>query len=187
MSKQRFLIAACLYGNINEGVIICADKAGSLYTYALKSDIKKKPLQTLSRVHGKNGITGVQVHKSSVYTTGRDGYYRKFSISDTQHLTLDNEYRVTKSMDWISGLIFNKQNDNSIDTDMLVTGFLTTQFVVYSMSLNQVLLRIECGGGHRNWDLVIEDRNVQFTYVKDKKTHVVCQKLPEVCLPLQVS
>jgi hypothetical protein len=102
-------------------------------------------------------------------------------------------------MQWIAGLDF------TADGQLLVTGFFTvslqyvlhcsylsvfllqSDLIVYDMSSNQVLLKVECGGGHRSWDLFLSSEFTA-TLVHVKRHDVIlnqgslarCQRIVKV-------
>lgn len=64
---------------------------------------------------------------------------------------------------------------------------LQTEFVLYDMSTAQITFRVDCGGGHRNWDIGQSDDNLLFAYIKDKKTHLISKMVKPPCQTIRVS
>lgn len=46
-------------------------------------------------------------------------------------------------------------------------------FVIYSVSLKRILVKIPCGGGHRSWDCTIRDKLINFVYIQKRQVHCV--------------
>lgn len=51
------------------------------------------PVQSFWKIHGKTGVTDICSADDSIYTAGRDGHYRQFTIDNGQ-LQLLNSNRV---------------------------------------------------------------------------------------------
>ncbi len=41
-----------------------------------------EPQQSFWKVHGKTGVTDIAYHNGHVYTAGRDGHYRQYSVEE---------------------------------------------------------------------------------------------------------
>ena len=52
------------------------------------------PFQSLRGIHGPNGVTCVTSHNGSVFTAGRDGYCRQFSLDHSGGLTELTKFKV---------------------------------------------------------------------------------------------
>ena len=81
--------------------VICGDRKGSLHVYhcvlkplkAAESATYQDPVQSL-RVHGPNGVTSIAAHGPYVFTAGRDGYCRKFSLGNDGLLMEISKFKV---------------------------------------------------------------------------------------------
>ncbi|KYN30635.1 WD repeat-containing protein 6 [Trachymyrmex septentrionalis] len=196
-SRERWLTAAIIYKDVNPPVnygtsynlLICGDRAGNIYVFDLKyvhfdtvinTDISRKPIQTLDRIHGKIGVQSFYIFGENLITSGRDGMLRFYQI----HLTKDS-FTYTKPlvmlhkkkmpMDWISGML--KVNVKRIggmgkNEIFFVFGFKQVEFVIYNLLNENVIVRIPCGGGHRSWDCIISHTKASFAYIKNKQVHV---------------
>jgi len=107
-SKHRW-ISACLtlsdasYYPNSTGThsVILGDRKGSLHTYKLQfGDLGEasKPVHS-QRVHGPNGVTCLKTHNSFIYSTGRDGYCRRYSLSQDGHLSELSKLKVNTVLD----------------------------------------------------------------------------------------
>lgn len=99
-SRECWLTAATIY----EELLICGNRAGNVHVYELNNaneDIKK-PVQTLSKIHGKIGVQSFTILEGKLMTTGRDGTLRFFELSkeDTKSLLMLHR----KKCQWI-GLV----------------------------------------------------------------------------------
>ncbi|XP_029457114.1 WD repeat-containing protein 6 [Rhinatrema bivittatum] len=102
------------------------------------------PSSFLFGVHGKLGVTSVSHHDDLIYSTGRDGCYCQLNVEKGQ-LKVLRKQKPCKGMDWIEKLCFTPTGD------LLVMGFHSTNFVLWSTRTSEKLLCVPCGGGHRSW------------------------------------
>eukprot|EP00794_Sanderia_malayensis_P005575 gene5575-6264_t len=150
-----------------EFALVVGDRRGSLHVFykaKRNSGIEcEGPTQSLLSTHGKTGVTSVTIAGKYIYTTGKDGFYRKFLIDDQLLLQQMDQNRVCKGMDWIEGIEVSSN-------DILVYGFyMQSYFAIWSSSSNEMLLKISCGGGYRSWDLFMPslgDHSCSFVYLK---------------------
>ncbi|XP_023245733.1 WD repeat-containing protein 6 [Copidosoma floridanum] len=69
-------------------------------------------------------------------------------------------------MDWVSKPLIHGNN-------YYVLGFKEEDFVIFNVTFNRIFVKIPCGGGHRSWDCVMNDKFVKFVYIQKKQVHVV--------------
>ncbi|XP_074641979.1 tRNA (34-2'-O)-methyltransferase regulator WDR6-like isoform X2 [Tubulanus polymorphus] len=167
-AKQPWVSASTLLPDCD--LLICGDRNGTIHVYQLSDSTNNKdPIQSFHRLHGKAGVTSLCYHEGYVYSTGRDGCYRKYEIIE-QKLNLLSSNKVHKGFDWIDKILFTSD-------DSIILGFHTSNFVVWSLNSNQRLVEINCGGGHRTWDFhLAEDRGI-FVYVKTGEVVYSQQKI----------
>ncbi|KAI0211811.1 WD repeat-containing protein 6 [Lamellibrachia satsuma] len=162
-TKQRWVTAALILAS--NDILVCGDRGGTVHTFCLTGQ-QQNPQQSFKKIHGKSGVTDIRYHDDHVYSCGRDGQFRKY-VTDKNGLHLLSSNKVFKGFDWISRLLFHAG-------DLLVLGFHTDQFLVYSVGRNQRMLTVSCGGGHRVWDFVLSHGgDGRFVYIKNKDI-VVC-------------
>lgn len=113
-SRECWLTAATIY----EELLICGNRAGNIHVYELNNvnENIKKPVQTLSKIHGKIGVQSFTVLKGNLMTTGRDGTLRFFELSKEDTKSLVMLHRKKMPMDWIS-------NTLKVDGIVLILGF----------------------------------------------------------------
>ncbi|XP_069499417.1 tRNA (34-2'-O)-methyltransferase regulator WDR6 isoform X2 [Ambystoma mexicanum] len=172
--RQRW--HTCLTFLRKQQLIICGDRRGSLLLYSNKVEKKNSchpasniciqdPISLLFGVHGKLGVTSLACRGDVVYSTGRDGAYRQLEIEGDQ-LKVLRKQKPCKGMDWIEKLVFTPE------CDLLVMGFQSTDFVLWSTKTNEKLHCVSCGGGHRSWSYSSTRSSEAFAYIKSSEVFV---------------
>ncbi|KAJ9599761.1 hypothetical protein L9F63_026390, partial [Diploptera punctata] len=62
--------------------------------------------------------------------------------------------------------------------------FKSVDFVIWNHAERRTWLRIPCGGGHRSWDLILNQHTLSFTFLKDKMVHMVSCRLDKIIKPV---
>ncbi|RMB98939.1 hypothetical protein DUI87_24484 [Hirundo rustica rustica] len=119
----------------------------------------QSPVSVLFGLHGKTGVTSVTIHRSYIYSTGRDGVYRQLRLQE-QQLEVLQKHRPCKGLQWIEELRF------ALDGDLLVLGFHADNFVVWSSRTGENIHCIPCGGGHRSWSYCSSPLAEVFAFIK---------------------
>lgn len=165
-----------------ESRLYVGDRAGGLYIFDCSAEVvaastpevvessmshrstpkaSQQPVHSISKAHGKKTVTHILLNEDgSVYTAGRDGYYRHFAVEHEavsggsggggsaggQALvsTCLGKHRVNAKLDWIVRL--EKHNGC-----LVALGFEKDHFVCIDTTTGVELCRISCGGGHRSW------------------------------------
>lgn len=141
-----------------KNILLIADRCGNLHLY---NESPKVPKFTLKKLHGSLGITSIKLKQDSnemfsVETTGHDGTIKTVIVTaDKLRLTFTMKTQVK----WIERTI----ND-------IVFGFNDSHFVAFRLN-EGIVLEIECGGGHRMWDVSLQDSYVQFVFIQHKKLY----------------
>lgn len=171
-SKQRWATTACFYPaeEAEKESLVCGDRNGSVHLYSLQQDSQQvsTPKQSFYRIHGKSGVTDVRSRKGFLFTAGRDGQYRQFNSSEDNSLQLLNSKKVFKGFEWLDQLHFNDEDD------LLILGFHSVNFLVWSCAKSQKMLEISCGGGHRGWGCQLRQDSARFAYIKARGV-VICE------------
>lgn len=172
-SRERWTTAGCLHHNI----LICGDRMGSIHIFDVNND-SINPIHSFNKIHGRLGVQLCKVMHSNIITAGRDGTLKYFNIKNPHAKKSSVEFMYTKSlpMDWICR-ISQHQNDH------LVLGFREENFVIYSIFLKRILAKIPCGGGHRSWDCIINDKSVKFVYIQKKQVNFTFVPLETLLIP----
>ncbi|XP_055934897.1 WD repeat-containing protein 6-like isoform X1 [Argiope bruennichi] len=173
--KHHWWSTAALYIT-SEDCIIVGDRSGSISIYSkLHTKINPKsednkiiPCMSHRYIHGDNGVTDIQQHKSLIYSAGRDGKVQLYVLHDN-NLNLLHTIKVSHDLEWIGRMLF-------YDEDLLLLGFHTKNFMVWSTQLESSIMTVECGGGHRSWDFCLsEDGTATFAAIK-KKDVIFCSE-----------
>ncbi|XP_075211583.1 tRNA (34-2'-O)-methyltransferase regulator WDR6 isoform X2 [Lycorma delicatula] len=189
-SKERWLTSAVLCQHSDYQTLICGDRCGSIHVFDLRdSDISgskqqlMEPVQTLNKIHGRLGVSCIYYFSNYVWSTGRDGYLRKFSLNRTKNEDNTIIYNLIQlsidklTLSWAAKIIYN----NSLG--ILVLGFHEVDLVIWSVESRIVLWRLECGGGHREWDCIVNNNEINFYFLKDKSVHLVSRRFKDLAYP----
>ncbi|XP_069139917.1 tRNA (34-2'-O)-methyltransferase regulator WDR6-like [Argopecten irradians] len=166
-SKHRWVSAA----TVTSDLLVCGDRMGSVHVYTLRTSSvvqSQSPAQTFYRIHGKTCVTHICCHDNYIYTAGRDGIYNQYEVKE-EKLALLHSNKIHKGFDWLDRLDFTCK-----DGDLLVYGFHSNNFVLWSSQNNQRLVQIPCGGGHRAWDSRIHDNTIRYVYIRTGEV-VLCE------------
>ncbi|GFS79475.1 WD repeat-containing protein 6 [Nephila pilipes] len=172
--KHHWWSTAALYIS-NEDCIIVGDRSGSISVYSKlhaninsqKENNKINPSMIHRYIHGDNGVTDIQQHKSLIYSAGRDGKVQLYAMCDN-NLNLLHTIKVSHDLEWIGRMLFYNE-------DLLLLGFHTKDFMVWSTQLESSIMTVECGGGHRSWDFSLTEDGVA-TFAAIKRKDVIFSK-----------
>ncbi|XP_059045644.1 WD repeat-containing protein 6 [Achroia grisella] len=139
--KERWLTAADI--DSRNGTLVVGDRCGNIHVYRNSNRV---PIKSFSKVHGRYGPTSITIKADEFITTGRDGTIKYFNLSN-ENKTLA-KYMSSKDLEfqWVEKFIDKNEN--------VVCGFQERTFIVYDIKNKSKLLNVECGGGHRSWDVV---------------------------------
>ncbi|GIZ02378.1 WD repeat-containing protein 6 [Caerostris extrusa] len=168
LQTQDYLIVGDRSGNISFYSQLHTDKKKSE-----ENNVKVNPSMVHRYIHGDNGVTDIQLHKSLVYSAGRDGKIHLYDIDDNS-LNLLHTIKVSHDLEWIGKMLFH-------GGDLLLLGFHTKDFMVWSSQLESAIMTVECGGGHRSWDFQLTDEgNATFVAIKKKDVIFTTENLQHV-------
>ncbi|KAF0296072.1 WD repeat-containing protein 6 [Amphibalanus amphitrite] len=175
-SRQRWVTAAAL---CPPETLVAADRDGSLYAY---QPDKIEPVQTLRRLVGRYGATSITRLSGSgpdvaispgppdsgctLLVTARDGTARRLRVGEDGLLRQTGCLRLP--WDWAAAAV-------QLDGQQAVVGFHGNQLVLWSVSAERELWRVDCGGGHRSWALSVSERHCWLSWVAEGNVrHVTC-------------
>ncbi|XP_054710285.1 WD repeat-containing protein 6-like [Uloborus diversus] len=164
--KQHWWSTVALYTN-DFSYLIVGDRRGNLNLYLLldAANIQEiNPCKRLSGIHGDSGVTDLQEKNSLIYSSGKDGKVVVYSL-ENHSLNVLNTVKMPHNLEWIGRMMFYKE-------ELLLLGFYTKYFIVWSSQLESAVLNIECGGGHRSWDFFLKE-NGKATFVAIKKKDII--------------
>ncbi|KAL1374800.1 hypothetical protein pipiens_017878 [Culex pipiens pipiens] len=153
-------------GFTQDNRILLADRNGNLYLY--QSD-GIDPVFKLPRPHGNLGITQIRLEEHTaegcyLSTSGHDGHVRTIFLNPLKNtLRLCGAEKVPIS--WIDRMV-----PGNAGSDLRLMGFNDSHFVVCDQS-REVLLQVNCGGGHRYWDCYgsADGSHFRFVYIQHKR------------------
>ncbi|XP_011310169.1 WD repeat-containing protein 6 [Fopius arisanus] len=161
LSKECWTTSALICSSL----LVCGDRTGNIIVYRVNPSPSKMPRQILQRIHGRLGVQSLGISGDKILSTGRDGtlrYHRLLEDDSGEHL--EPLHWKKMPMEWVSRSL-------RTDDDVYVLGFKEIEFMIYSTRLERLLLRMICGGGHRSWDCLFNDGEINFVCIKDKQVH----------------
>ncbi|XP_043233500.1 WD repeat-containing protein 6-like [Amphibalanus amphitrite] len=188
-SRQRWVTAAAL---CPPETLVAADRDGSLYVYLPD---RMEPVQTLRRLVGRYGATSITRLSGSgpdvatspgpsdsgpdvatspappdsgrtLLVTARNGTARRLRVGEDGLLRQTGCLRLP--WDWAAAAV-------QLDGQQAVVGFHGNQLVLWSVSAERELWRVDCGGGHRSWALSVSERHCWLSWVTEGSVrHVTC-------------
>lgn len=155
-SKERWTTCALK----QQDYILISDRCGNLFLFH-KFVLKF----TLKHVHGNLGITNLKFLEENneflyFLSTGHDGTLKTIELRKNDFnlkIILTKNVGVT----WIEKIYF--QNDGT----QIIVGFNDSHFIAWEKN-QDVIFQVECGGGHRYWDLLINDEKFSFVFIRNK-------------------
>ncbi|XP_015917271.1 tRNA (34-2'-O)-methyltransferase regulator WDR6 isoform X2 [Parasteatoda tepidariorum] len=149
--------------------LVVGDRGGSVsaYSYSVELDENNEmgePFMRFNNIHGDNGVTDIQEHNLFYYSSGRDGKVNQYSWID-EDFKLLHTLKVSHDLEWIGKMIF-------YESHLLLVGFHTKNFVVWSSHLESAVMTVECGGGHRSWDFSLTEEGMA-TFVAIQKKDII--------------
>lgn len=185
--KERWITVAHRYGQH----LIVGDRCGHLHLYVIDGDgIAWK--STLRHLHGSLGCTSVYFESSSptrrveFKTAGHDGTLKTIWLDEQQHtIALKFTHRIPIA--WTDKIV------SLNDGERIVAGFNDNHFIAVRPKCDagdEVHFEYECGGGHRFWDLYVDDCHARlkchFYYIRTKRVHRVQFRLDRRLHPFAI-
>ncbi|KAJ4414826.1 WD repeat-containing protein 6 [Neurospora sp. IMI 360204] len=136
--------------------LILGSRVGAVAVYKSTSDDAYTLDYSRKDTRTKDAVTCIVPlpGSSTSFLTGcRDGRYRIYTLTSTpDSATLHLQHEISPPLGMIEGARFTKTSSTGID--LIIHGFRGKNFVVWSESTRQELTTVECGGGHRAFDVV---------------------------------
>lgn len=153
--KERWITAALRYDKF----LVVGDRSGHLHLFENVADGQVTLCHTLKHVHGNLGCTSLIYSKNCFISAGHDGTIKEIDIHcDTMPPELRIRLTHKTPITWIDKIESN-----------LVAGFNENHFMIWNMEKLDTVEKIECGGGHRYWDLYINGDQCEFVYIRNKR------------------
>uniref|UniRef100_A0A2R5LAT4 tRNA (34-2'-O)-methyltransferase regulator WDR6 n=1 Tax=Ornithodoros turicata TaxID=34597 RepID=A0A2R5LAT4_9ACAR len=150
MSKQRWVTSAVYLPSTE--LLVAGDRGGSINVFRCHqvSGTWHQPQEKgrFPGVHGRDGVTHVLATSAGVLSSGRDGRILLFTASSEDGLQLLRTFWWSVELEWIGRLYLYKD-------DLLIAGYHTTDFVLWSTKQDRAVMKVSCGGGHRPWHFIL--------------------------------
>ena len=164
-SKNRWITAAYITGKS----LIIGDRKGGVHLYELENTSAQEPLSSIAGLHGDNGVSEIMHYTGLLATIGRDGTVRFFKSSD-KTLTI---VKMDKPLLGVSSIeIFDSSAERTV-----VYYFHGQCFKGTVLETGDTFMSVQCGGGHRSWDLFRSDDTANFAYISSPDVKVVRQSI----------
>ncbi|XP_066906772.1 tRNA (34-2'-O)-methyltransferase regulator WDR6 isoform X2 [Halyomorpha halys] len=167
-SKERWITCAVSL----DDYLICGDRMGSLHLFSSLASTKD-PVDSLHKLHDAKGVSDVKHINGITYSTGRDGTLREISIIDSKLVLLST---LKLPMDWATSVV------HSDIYGLIISGFHGSNFVLWNVEERITLLQLDCGGGHRSFDFIIDGKlgNLVISYLRMKEMKYLCCPLERI-------
>ncbi|CAH1397318.1 unnamed protein product [Nezara viridula] len=161
-SKERWITCAASL----EDYLVCGDRMGSIHLFSSLTTIKD-PVDSLRRLHDVKGVSDIKHINGITYSTGRDGTLREFTIKDDK-LVLVSTLKLP--MDWSTSVV------HSDSYGLIIMGFHGSNFVLWNVEERITLLQLDCGGGHRSFDCIVDGNlgNLVISFIRMKEMKYIC-------------
>lgn len=149
ISLPSAFVVMCVH-HISSRSIAVGSRNGNIAIIHLSDDGNLENCYLIDEVHGKEAVTSITKMQSSdwLLSTGRDGHFK------IHHMVCKG-----RNLSWstihATKLPFGPDIEGArfIEQQLQIWGFKGEKFVLWSHSLQQELISIDCGGRHRNWAL----------------------------------
>ena len=162
-SRNRWVTAAFS----SETHLIIGDRRGGVHLYDLVVAHSQEPLSSIPGLHGENGISQISIYQDLLTTIGRDGNIRFFKTTN-KTLTITKKEKLLPGVHWIEKL-------DSTSYGTVAYYFHAQCFKATILETGETFLSIECGGGHRSWDVLLSKNTVHFVYINSPNVNIVEQ------------
>lgn len=175
--KERWLTAAALEPN-SQKCFLAGDRCGNFHLFQKGNP---DPIETLSKIHGRMGINSIEFHNGKIMTTERDGSIKCFTLSKSNDsYKLKYLHQIKLPFVWVEHFVDRQKN--------IICGFQQANLVVFDINEQSNVLSVNCGGGHRSWDLTKswqdfenKKQNIfRFVFIKNSTVQVVQSKYQEM-------
>lgn len=170
-----FIVTSTVFDKSSE-LLALGSRSGALALYQnvnLNSNIE--PI-CFRHVHDSDSITSILILPTNeqsdqdlyLLTTARDGTYAVHHIRGIRSstLSLTTVHSSTPSFGpYIEGA-YLIQNQNETESDLILYGFRSKDFVIWNETQQKNILSIECGGAHRSWSYKHDFDTITFIWTK---------------------
>ncbi|KAJ6638476.1 WD repeat-containing protein 6 [Pseudolycoriella hygida] len=146
----------------NNNFLVVGDRTGDLHLFEIEAN-EVHHRHRLKHVHGNLGCTVLYSENDNYVTSGHDGTLKVISLNETAKtltITLTKKLPVL----WMERVI--QRNDRK----KMYAGFNDKHFVLANDEFD-IVDEIDCGGGHRFWDLSVNGESAKFIFIRNKQLH----------------
>lgn len=186
--KERWITVAHRY----ERYLIIGDRCGNMHLYIIDAN-GIKWTSTLRHLHGSLGCTSIyfetlQKHgRIEFRTAGHDGTLKTICF-DRQRQSMEVKFTHRIPIAWIDKIMTIGGEER------ILAGFNDNHFIAMRPKCandNAVQFEYECGGGHRYWDMYVDNRTDElkchFYYIRTKQLHRVQFRLDRRSHPFKTT
>lgn len=147
-----------------QNFLIVGDRTGDLHLFEIETnDVHLR--HRLKQVHGNLGCTVLYAENGAFVTSGHDGTKKVIALNAT-HKILSVTLSTKLPVIWMERII--RRSDNK----KLYAGFNDKHFVLADDE-GDIVDEIDCGGGHRFWDLSLNGTDGRFIFIRNKMLYSV--------------
>ncbi|MCJ1406814.1 hypothetical protein MMC19_000884, partial [Ptychographa xylographoides] len=159
---SSFVVTSACFVEL-EQLIILGSRGGALSFYDHNMTLSTS-LRTscccIRKIHGEDAVTVIKVVPCKdpdlpglyLLTAGRDGRFAVHLLSvERENGMICIKFETVHVAEPLSGSNIEGANFDSINGDILIWGFHSTEFVVYNETKQKDVVKIPCGGSHRSW------------------------------------
>lgn len=154
-SKETYITVAFKENNF----LFVSDRKGDLYLFEIETN-EVHQRHRLKHVHGNLGCTVLYSENGNFVTSGHDGTTKVIVLNatcKTMSIILTKKLPVT----WMERVICRDDNKK------LYAGFNDKRFILANDECD-IVDEIDCGGGHRYWDLLVTENDGRFIFIRNK-------------------
>ncbi|KAG4079120.1 hypothetical protein HA402_001091 [Bradysia odoriphaga] len=144
--------------------LIVGDRTGDLHLYEIESN-EVHHRHRLKHLHGNLGCTVLHSENGTFLTSGHDGTTKVIALNGAcKKLAILLTQKLPVS--WMERVVFRSGNRK------LYAGFNDKHFVLTNDECD-IVDEIDCGGGHRFWDLLVTENYGKFIFIRNKMLYSV--------------
>ena len=159
---RNFVVTSVCFVN-HKDILVLSSRNGALAFYnccSVHSTDFVGPNCCIPHVHDGDAVTAVQEIPQSdtnsvelvLLTTGRDGKFRVHRVHiERKEYLLDVNLETVHVAEPPFGPAIEGAMFDRITNDLLIWGFHSTDFVVWNNTKHTEVMKVACGGSHRNW------------------------------------
>ena len=157
MMKDRWFTASASLGDC----IILGDRCGGVH-FLTRTGNSLAMRESYPRIHGRHGVTQLRVDDGVVWSSGRDGQLRCYSVSEAGARLVQT---VRAHRDWVAGV-------RRVRGQLSVLTWHGDSLSVRTLASDDLVTSVQCGGGHRSWGVRETGAGGEVIYIKEGRVLV---------------